>query len=82
MKKRLVIYIHSESYLCPAKIGDPSIGGSGRVFYTEILSVTRTKGWEEFSAAVAKEWFYLGGIPHLAKQWLNLVDSYAKFREV
>ena len=54
----------------------------GLVVPSTFLSVTRTKGWEEYSTAVAKEWFYLGGIPHLAKQWLNLVESYEKFREV
>ena len=80
--ERYVFHTYSESFLCPAKIGDPSIGGSGRVFYIEILSATKTKGWDEFSTAVAKEWFDLGGIPHLAKQWPNLVESYEKFREV
>ncbi|KAK3099148.1 hypothetical protein FSP39_000135 [Pinctada imbricata] len=60
---------YSEACLCPANIGNPETGGTGQVFYCEVLSVSGTPGWEDFCIYVAEEWMKLGGIPHLAKEW-------------
>ena len=61
--------LYSDTYLCPGIIGNPAYGGSGQVFYVEIVSVQGTRGWEKFCIDVGKEWMALGGVPHLAKQW-------------
>ncbi|KAK3102691.1 hypothetical protein FSP39_013180, partial [Pinctada imbricata] len=60
---------YSDVHLCPGNIGNPATGGSGHVFYIEVLSVAGTKGWEKFCTVIGKEWSAMGGIPHLAKQW-------------
>jgi hypothetical protein len=47
--------LYSDTYLCPGIIGNPEYGGSGQVFYVEILSVQGTRGWEKFCIDVGKE---------------------------
>ncbi|KAJ8306718.1 hypothetical protein KUTeg_015759 [Tegillarca granosa] len=73
---------YSECYLCPAIIGNPALGGSGHVFYVEVLSVDGTNGWDEFCIELGIEWMKLGGMPHLAKEWDFIPGAYEHIRQV
>lgn len=72
----------SDAYLGTGSIANPRYGGSGHVVCIEILSLKGTEYWEEFSAAVGKEWMALGGVPHLAKQYDHLPGIFDDIRHV
>ena len=64
-----LFYLNSESYMNPASIGNPENGGSGHVFFIEVLSLSNTAGFEDFCIDIAGKWLQMGGTPHLAKDW-------------
>nr|XP_034307480.1 uncharacterized protein LOC105321767 isoform X1 [Crassostrea gigas] len=71
---------YSDAYLGTGSIANPRYGGSGHVVCIEILSLKGTEYWEEFSAAVGKEWMALEGVPHLAKQYDHLPGIFDDIR--
>ncbi|KAK3598520.1 hypothetical protein CHS0354_005801 [Potamilus streckersoni] len=77
---------YSDSYLSPASIVSASKAKDPKVIYIEVLSLTDTKGWDDFCRVIATAWMKLGGVPHLAKQWDFLsgvgidIDNYIRQR--
>ena len=69
---------YSEAYLCPAIVGSPKEGGSGHVFYIEILSYSHTPHWRDFANKVAQHLMKIPGVMfHWGKEW-EYVDGSAK----